>query len=154
MSRTAALAVRLVLFFGLCTVLLLPMPGLVWLAVAALGVFVLLFPLPPNDSPTSRKGMEHAGEYKDGRHNGQGTYTDADGRRYTGEFRAGKFNGQGTFTNLAGDTYIGAFKDGKFNGQGTNTLSDGSAYSGIWKNGKLQPTPKVWPQSKIRLGTQ
>ena len=48
-------------------------------------------------------------------HNCFGTHTWADGDKYVGEFKDGKRNGQGTFTSASGK-YVGEFKDGDFNG--------------------------------------
>ena len=39
---------------------------------------------------------EYAGKFKEGKRNGQGTYTIADGRKYVGEWKDGKqWNGKG-----------------------------------------------------------
>ena len=51
--------------------------------------------------------------------------------------REGKRNGQGTYTFPNRDKYEGEFKDGEKNGLGTLTLSDGVKYIGDWKNGLL-----------------
>lgn len=72
--------------------------------------------------------------------NCQGTQTFPDGNKYAGEFKDGKFNGHGTFTfgggsKNAGDKYIGEFQEGDFNGRGTYTYADGSMYVGEFKAG-------------------
>jgi hypothetical protein len=59
-----------------------------------------------------------------------------DGRKYVGEFRDGKYNGEGTYTWPSGDKYVGSFRDDKFHGQGTYTYADGSKRVGEWKDGK------------------
>ena len=99
-------------------------------------------------------GTVYTGEYQNNLPNGHGTQTWLDGSTYVGQFANGQLSGQGTYTLPDGERSSGNWTNGERNGQGTNTLSDGSAYSGIWKNGKLQPTPKVWPQSKIPRGAQ
>ncbi|MDP6080154.1 MAG: hypothetical protein QF435_08785 [Arenicellales bacterium] len=42
------------------------------------------------DTFTSSSGGKYAGEYKDGKSHGQGTYTWADGRKYVGTWMFGK----------------------------------------------------------------
>jgi len=45
----------------------------------------------------------------------QGTLTLPDGE-YVGEFKDGKSNGQGTFTDRDGEKYVGEFRDDEENG--------------------------------------
>ena len=60
-----------------------------------------------------------------------------DGRQFVGEWKDGKLNGQGTYTHLNGRKYIGEWRDGQPNRQGTMTKLDGSViHSGKWVNGK------------------
>jgi hypothetical protein len=80
-------------------------------------------------------GNEYAGEYKDGKRNGFGTYTYANGGKYVGEFKNNKFNGQGTWTHSSGDKYVGEFKDNMLNGHVTVTRSDGDIFVGEYKDG-------------------
>ena len=82
------------------------------------------------------KGDKYVGPYKDGKRNGQGTYTFANGDKYVGEYKDGKANGQGTFTFADGSKYVGEYKDGKINGQGTFTFADGNKYVGEYKDAK------------------
>ena len=58
-------------------------------------------------------------------------------RIYVGDIRNGKPNGQGTYTYPSGDQYVGEFKDGEYHGQGTFTFHDGSKYVGEFKDGKV-----------------
>ncbi|MGB6316547.1 MAG: hypothetical protein WBG13_28935 [Pseudolabrys sp.] len=52
--------------------------------------------------------------------------------------RDGKQNGQGTYTSANGDKYVGKFKDGKRNGQGATYAANGSKISsGRWADGKF-----------------
>ena len=81
-------------------------------------------------------GTTEAGEWKDGKRNGQGTLTFANGCKYKGEWRDDKLTGQGNFSDLNGNKYVGEWKDNKQNGQGTLTLESGSVYAGEWKDGK------------------
>ena len=39
---------------------------------------------------TSPRGGKYEGEYKDGKRNGQGTYTYSDGEKYVGKWKNGK----------------------------------------------------------------
>ncbi len=68
--------------------------------------------------------------------NGQGTHTYTFGR-YVGEFKDGEHHGQGTFTYANGDKYVGEWKDSKWHGQGTMTYSDGATYVGEWKDDEI-----------------
>ena len=42
-------------------------------------------------------------------------------RVYKGEWKNGKYNGQGTFTYPDGTKYVGKLKNGEYNGKGTLT---------------------------------
>jgi len=73
-----------------------------------------------------------------------GPKTEANGNKYVGEFKDGKYNGQGTFTYVGGEKYIGEFKDGKYNGQGTVYASNGSITNqGIWADNKFVRSASV-----------
>ncbi|MBT7013512.1 MAG: hypothetical protein HN962_01035 [Actinobacteria bacterium] len=82
-------------------------------------------------------GAKYVGEWKNGKRNGQGTFTFPDGEKYVGEFKDGKRNGQGTYTFPDGKKYVGEFKDGEYNGQGTFTFPDGKKYVGEFKDGNI-----------------
>ena len=92
---------------------------------------------------TYANGSKYVGEWKDGKENGQGTYTWVsentwfNGNKYVGEYKDGKLHGQGTYTWANGNKYIGEFKDDKRNGLGTYTFANGTVDKGIWKNNKL-----------------
>ena len=58
-------------------------------------------------------GYVYAGCISGNCENGQGTYTYS-GNKYVGEFKDGKMEGQGTYTHVNGDKLVGEFKDGKF----------------------------------------
>ena len=85
---------------------------------------------------TFDSGSTYAGEVKDGKMDGQGTFTTLNGYKYVGEWKDGKKNGQGTSTYSDGQKYVGNYKDDKHNGQGTITYLDGTKYVGEWKDGK------------------
>ena len=82
------------------------------------------------------RSYKYVGEYKDGKLNGQGTYTWDNGNKFVGEFKDGTANGQGTMTWVYGDKYVGEYKDGKRNGQGTYTWDDGVKFVGEYKDNK------------------
>src|SRR5258706_366217 len=84
---------------------------------------------------TFPNGGKYVGEFKDGKYNGESTFTFSDGQKYVGEFKDGKYHGQGTFTFANGSTYVGDWKEGKYDGRGTLYAADGSIkQSGIWKD--------------------
>ena len=65
-----------------------------------------------------------------------GVSTDSYGNQYIGEWKDGRKDGQGTFTLVSGSEYIGEWKNDQPHGQGTLTWSDGRIQKGIWVNGK------------------
>ena len=83
-------------------------------------------------------GNRYAGEFKNNKKHGQGTYTVANGDQYTGEFKDGTFNGQGTYSFANGSRYTGDFKDGKRSGQGAFTRTDGGVVVGEWRDDLAQ----------------
>ena len=52
------------------------------------------------------------------------------GHKYAGEFKDNKQNGQGTYTYADGSTYTGEFKDDVKTGQGTKTWGINSVFAG------------------------
>ena len=92
---------------------------------------------------TTGSGYLYVGEFKDGKYNGQATFTFHDGNKYVGEYKDDRRHGQGTFTFTNGNKYVGNFKDNQYNGQGTLFASDGSVISqGIWSDGNfVRSTP-------------
>ena len=83
-------------------------------------------------------GNRYAGEFKNNKKHGQGTYTVANGDQYSGEFKDGTFNGQGTYSFANGSRYTGDFKDGKRSGQGAFTRTDGGFVVGEWRDDLAQ----------------
>ena len=59
-----------------------------------------------------------------------------DGGYYEGEYKDGKWDGQGTFSVSDGEKYVGEFKDGKWDGQGTLTFPDGIKFVGEFREDK------------------
>ena len=90
----------------------------------------------PEDPKTYFKGRKYVGEWKDGKHHGQGTIIYSDGARYVGEWKNNKYDGQGTITYADGEKWEGEFKDGElYTGHGTYFLK-GYTYIGELKDGK------------------
>ncbi len=56
---------------------------------------------------TTPNGDKYLGEWRDGKHHGQGTSTYANGDKYVGEYRTVKYHGQGTYTYASGCKYVG-----------------------------------------------
>ncbi|NBW25881.1 MAG: hypothetical protein EBR89_10840 [Betaproteobacteria bacterium] len=83
-------------------------------------------------------GNRYAGEFKNNKKHGQGTYTVANGDKYTGEFKDGTFDGQGTYSFANGNQYTGDFKEGKRSGQGVFKRADGSVILGEWRDDLAQ----------------
>ena len=82
-------------------------------------------------------GEIYAGEWKDDKRHGQGTFIWADGEKYVGEYKDGKRTGKGTYTYASGDKYVGEYKDGVKSGQGTYIYANGFKEIGEWADGKL-----------------
>jgi prepilin-type processing-associated H-X9-DG protein len=70
-------------------------------------------------------------------------YSFTNGHKYVGEYKDGKRNGQGTFTFANGEKYLGKFKNGKYNGQGIFTFADGHVQEGIWADDKFIRAEKI-----------
>jgi hypothetical protein len=83
-------------------------------------------------------GDRYVGEFRNGKRNGQGTYTWANGNRYVGEFVNDKIEGQGTFTFKDGAKYVGPFHNEKRNGRGTYSWANGNVYVGEFVNDKIE----------------
>ena len=86
---------------------------------------------------TFKSGNKYSGEWKDGKLNGQGTFTYAKGNTHTniGEFKDGYFHGKGTTTFTNGDKLSGEFKNDLPNGKGTYTWKNGNQSSSEYKDG-------------------
>lgn len=68
-----------------------------------------------------------------------------DGAKYAGEFKNGKYHGKGTFTFTDGDKYIGEWKDDAIHGQGTMIYADGRVYKGKYKAYARTQGTMEWP---------
>ena len=80
-------------------------------------------------------GYQYIGQFKDDLPDGQGTETFPEGHRYVGEYKQGKYHGRGEFSFANRNRYAGDFFDGKPNGQGSYTFANGDVYEGEFRNG-------------------
>ena len=82
-------------------------------------------------------------------------YTNGD---YVGAWKNGKRNGQGTYTFASGNKYVGDYQDDKRNGQGITTIRDqwnGDRYVGGYKDIRdtvREPIPMLMEQKKLVPG--
>ena len=61
----------------------------------------------------------------------------ASGENYVGQYKDGKRNGKGTFTDANGGKYVGQYKDEKRHGLGKFTYANGQVHhDGEWVNGE------------------
>ena len=86
---------------------------------------------------TLSDGSKYAGEWKDGKKHGYGTFTTPAGGTYVGEWKNDKMQGHGTLTTPEGSEYVGEFEDNKMHGQGIHTWPNGWKYVGEFKDRKM-----------------
>lgn len=90
-----------------------------------------------------------SGEFKEGKLDGKGEWTDHCGKFYKGMWKSGKREGEGItnyspglpfFADSLGfcRSYIGSFVDDRCHGPGTVTLSNGGTIEGVWQEGDLK----------------
>ena len=89
--------------------------------------------------------FEYVGEWKNGKFEGNGTYTYEDGTKYMGDWKRGKLQGSGTIIFIDGRKYVGEFKNSMMNGRGTMTYTNGKVIEGVWEHGVLEQTEEVIP---------
>ncbi len=80
----------------------------------------------------------YAGDYKDGKKNGQGRMTYANGTVYDGEWKDDKKNGKGKIIAIDGTSYEGEWKDDIMFGIATIIWSNGSRYVGEVSNNGIK----------------
>ena len=66
--------------------------------------------------------------WKDGKIDGEGTFSWSYGNKYAGEWKNGKIRGQGTYTWSDGNKYVGEWNYGKSHGHGVFLWSDGESF--------------------------
>ena len=85
----------------------------------------------------SANGDKYVGDWKGGAESGTGTHIDGLGTKYVGEFKDGMRDGLGTWTTSTGSTYVGEFRQNKRNGKGTYTFPSGEKYVGEFQDGSF-----------------
>lgn len=88
-------------------------------------------------------GKKYVGDFVKGERTGYGVFTwpetrDGYSYKYEGEFRDGKHSGQGTMYFLNAGKYTGTWANDARNGIGTEYYSDHTYQKGVWKNDELQ----------------
>ena len=71
---------------------------------------------------TTNSGNVYTGQFEGGIFKGKA----ASGTEYNGGIKDGKWDGQATYTSADGDTYVGEWKNDKRDGQRTLTRADAS----------------------------
>jgi hypothetical protein len=71
---------------------------------------------------------QYRGALKDGRFDGEGTFTDNAGFFYEGQWRDGLMDGEGRLMLANGDEYVGLFRRGLRDGDGVFTNASGRVY--------------------------
>lgn len=81
-------------------------------------------------------GDRFAGGFKNGRINGNGTWTSgSSGNSYSGSWRNGKRDGVGTYNwARSNQQYVGVWADDKRQGQGTLTWGNGNRFEGEFRD--------------------
>ena len=103
---------------------------------------------------TFADGNKYVGEWKDGKEQGQGTFTSTFGSKYVGEWNYGSYHGQGTYTFANGDKYVGEYKYGKARGKGTKTYANGDKYFGEWMDGEMHGQgTQTYANGRVQKGT-
>ncbi len=92
--------------------------------------------------------IAYAGEYLDGRYDGEGISYREDGTEaYRGEFADGRYEGLGELISENGDVYSGIFVKGKLTGDGT-LIRDGRVwYEGGFDGGLMNGEGKLYHES-------
>lgn len=67
---------------------------------------------------------------------GEASITFENRDRYTGTVKNGKPNGEGTYTTAKGEIRKGKFENGTAEGKGVFKYKDGSVFEGEWQNGE------------------
>lgn len=83
--------------------------------------------------------FQYEGQWRSGKHNGEGKQTWSDGRTFSGQFVDSQFWGRGrmTWTSDSGDiAYEGQYQADKKHGQGRMIWPSGKVYDGQWFEGQ------------------
>lgn len=74
------------------------------------------------------------------------------GGRYAGELRNGRPHGRGTFVADDGAKYVGGFADGRFEGSGRQEYPDGRVVEGRWSNDRAVDATLIYPDGSRFAG--
>lgn len=88
-----------------------------------------------------------AGQFVQGKLQGEGKMTASGGDRYEGTYKDGKRDGLGTYISAKGDRYQGQYKENQRHGHGVLTLASGQRVEGEWRNGVQTSTGPATPSS-------
>jgi len=90
--------------------------------------------------------FQYEGQWRLGKHNGEGKQTWSDGRTFTGQFVDSQFWGHGrmTWISASGEiAYDGQYQADKKNGQGKMMWPSGKVYDGHWLEGLRHGTALI-----------
>jgi uncharacterized protein (TIGR02145 family) len=102
---------------------------------------------------TGTNGDSYIGNYFDGTRNGKGKYQWKNGDVYDGDWLKGSITGFGKYTYFNGIIYEGYFVNGAHNGKGKKTFISGDIYAGDFVNNKFHGKGKyIWTNGEIYDG--
>jgi hypothetical protein len=91
-----------------------------------------------------QKTARYEGNFKNGKYEGEGTYTFENKDKYKGSFMDDKISGKGVYEFYdSGDIYKGEFKEELMDGKGVYITKKGNRYEGNFKRGKLYGEGKL-----------
>ena len=105
-------------------------------------------------------GCKYVGHWRNGRREGEGTFTWTDGSKYMGMWSSNLKDGPGVLTLASGDTYEGQFKQDKKHGRGKFCWGEvrfiflrpcvlpDSCLCGCWVQG--EGVAWLWPRARVR----
>jgi len=91
-------------------------------------------------------GDSYIGSVREFQLHGQGKYTFAqpsNSRTYAGQFLDGRMDGEGAYAFSNGDVYVGQFHHGAFAGIGCYVHKDKYLYEGEWQDGRMHGRGKL-----------
>lgn len=99
--------------------------------------------------------IKFAGEYVQGRKEGQGRYDWADGSHFEGTFVNSMFEGQGVYYFAESEkVYEGSFSENLFDGKGKLSFKDGRVYNGDFvRNKKHGSGTMIFPNGNKYIGS-
>ncbi len=80
--------------------------------------------------------LQHEGEWKDGKRDGNGSMKYTTGKVYAGEWKDNRRNGKGVCKFVNGHVYEGEWRNDCMNGNGIYIFADIAVYTREWKDGE------------------